>query len=84
MKEDAPIRLIRACTEDTGVLTSLLGWFDSERTKVLSRLADANETDIYQLQGEARCLRRLRAEIAALTKAKGQIEDEQPRIRRVR
>lgn len=74
-KDEMPIRLIRACTEDTGILTSLLGWFDSEREKILNQLANANEIDIYQLQGEARCLRRMRSLIAQMTKAKGQVDE---------
>jgi hypothetical protein len=83
MREEKPIRLIRACTEDTGILTSLIGWFDAERDKTLHRLADADDKDIYRLQGEANCLRRLRSAIAQMTKEKGQV-DEQPAIRRVR
>lgn len=85
MKENQPIRLIRACTEDTGILTSTLGWFELERELVMSRLADEKELDeIYKLQGEARCIRRLRAMIAQMTKAKGQVDDEQSRVRAVR
>lgn len=78
MKDVTPIMLVRACTENTSVLTSTLGWFDSERELVMSRLADEKELDeIYKLQGEARCIRRLRAMIAQMTKAKGQVDDEQ-------
>jgi hypothetical protein len=83
VKEDTPIRLIRACTEDTGILTSLLGWFDTEIESVRDQFVDAKDHEIYKLQGEMRCMRRLRIKIATMTKAKGQV-DEQPRIRSVR
>jgi hypothetical protein len=74
MKEGSPIRLIRACVEDTGILTSLLGWFDDERGSVVNHLADEKEPEeMYRLQGEARCIRRLRAAIAQMTKAKGAV-----------
>lgn len=63
-------RLVHACQEDTAVLTSLLGWLDEEREKVLERLADVNKTDteIRILQGEARKLKELRTTFPAKLK----------------
>ena len=84
MKEGSPIALIRACVENTGVLSSLLSWFDDEREKVKEHLADASGDKILKLQGEAECLRRMRSLIAQMTKAKGEIISEQPRVRSIR
>ena len=85
MKEGSPIALIRACIENTSVLVSLRGWFESERESKKETLADAKvDEDIYRLQGEIRCLRRLSIEIAQMTKAKGEIISEQPRVRSIR
>ena len=75
MKENKPIALIRACTENTGVLVSLRQWFDSERDSVLRQLGDEEKPEkIYRLQGEARCLRKLREMITNMTKEKGQVD----------
>ena len=80
-----PIELIRACTADTSILRSTLAWFETERDSVLNQLADKKEQDeIYRLQGEARCLRRLGKLLPQWTTAKGQVVDEQPRVRAVR
>ena len=85
MKEGHPIALIRACIENTAILTSILDWFDDERNSVVNHLADEKELEeVYRLQGEARCIRRLRLAIAQMTKAKGEIISEQPRVRSIR
>jgi hypothetical protein len=84
MNEDKPIRLIRACTEDTAILTALLRWFENERESVKERLADATlDLEIHRLQGEARCLRRLGKLMPTWTREKGAV-DEQSRLRSVR
>jgi hypothetical protein len=75
VKENKPIALIRACTENTGVLVSLRQWLNDERDAALRQLGDARELpDIYRLQGEARCIRRLREAITNMTKEKGQVD----------
>lgn len=80
-----PIELIRACTADTSVLRSTLEWFKTEREAILSQLADEKDRDeIYRLQGEANCLRRLHKLLPQWTTAKGQVEDEQPRVQSIR
>ena len=85
MKEDQPIPFIRACVENTSVLTSFLRWLDSQRESARNSLETVSEQkDLYRLQGRAECLRKLRSDIAAMTRDKGQVEDEQQRIRRVR
>jgi hypothetical protein len=84
MKEGQPVALLRACVENTGVLVSIREWFESERAKILEQCANATvDEEIYRLQGEARCLRRLHVLIAQMTKAKGEFSD-QPRNGRVR
>lgn len=69
MKDGEPVRFIRACVEDTGILTAVLAWLEAERSKVIERLADTvvNE-EIYRLQGEARNLRRLSKLIVGMVK----------------
>lgn len=83
MRDYEPVALIRACTENTGVLTATIGWFDAERAKILEQLITAPIEKVPHLQGQAECLRKLRAQIAQMTRMKGEV-DEQPRIRRVR
>jgi hypothetical protein len=85
VKDEKPIALIRACAENTGVLTATRRWLGSERETVLSHLGDAEElVEMYRLQGEARCLRRLSWAIAQMTREKGDVLSEQQPIRRVR
>ncbi len=84
MKDALPIPFIRACTENMSVQSSFFAWLDAEREKVIEHCANATvNEEIYRLQGEARCIRRLRSAIAAMTRMKGEVDDEQ-RLRRVR
>lgn len=70
-KEEYPARLVRACQEDTSILTSLLGYFEVERQKRLERLShETDQTKFYRLQGEAHLLGELRVSIANMVKAK--------------
>ena len=69
-------RLIRSCQNDTGVLSSALGWFDEEIEKVQVRIAlEDQKKEIYRLQGEARGLRKLRDNLARMARTKGEDED---------
>ena len=65
-----PLRLIEAMRENTGILTSALGWLHEERQKVLEHLSNAEGDEVLKLQGEARCLRRLASLLPQMTRLK--------------
>lgn len=62
-------RLIRACREDTAILTSFLGWLEEERRKVLERaIKEQDDAEVHRYQGEARKLHELRGLLGQMVK----------------
>lgn len=75
MKSD---RLKRALQDDTGVLTSAIGWLDEQMShieKAALRLETEHEEWLL-LKGEARLIRRLQDELGRMGKVKDGTENQ--------
>lgn len=80
-----PTRFIRACTDDTSVLTDFLRWIETQRMQAVEQCAkNTVDAEIYRLQGEARALKRIATLVAQMMRMKGEIEDDERRVRRIR
>ena len=68
---DRPLHFIRACQENTSLLTSLLEWLDSERDKLLEGLAMTKGHDeILQQQGRVLQMATIRTLLGNMVRSK--------------
>ena len=64
-------RLVYACQNDTGVLTSLRAWLAEEREALMERaIKEENLDEVLRLQGAAKKLHELATRIAQMVKIK--------------
>jgi len=74
----SPDKLIRAIQADVSMLTGINKWLDEERQKAMERLARAEGTEVYRIQGEARAINTLKFELKRLARLRdGDEVDEQ-------